>query len=365
MSSTSPTPFSTSASASSSSSPAPFRMWSSEEEGEEDEEERKGSVFLAPLAAAAPDAVKGEDDAVKEKEEDEDEAISAADAARYQRLEYVLEKSAAFSALVTAQIESAKERHLEATREREREEREARPAKRRRRGRPSRVEPEEEAQDDEDDEGAFPQPAPPEGLQWMVSLHENGISGILADEMGLGKTLQTIAFSAHLRELGFSRPFLIVCPLSVCTTGRRSTGNPTPDVSSIASSDSGSGRSRASSMSTAESFSSATKESLSNASATVGIMSAHPGILATILAFALPHDDAEASEEQRLSDTQRYTRQPIILKEEQAIARYSVAPRPIDPKSLSTAAIPATVYDSPIALPLPKGPASSVFHRRS
>ncbi|KAJ7463272.1 P-loop containing nucleoside triphosphate hydrolase protein [Mycena latifolia] len=49
----------------------------------------------------------------------------------------------------------------------------------------------------------------------MVSLHENGISGILADEMGLGKTLQTIAFSAHLRELGFSRPFLIVCPLSV------------------------------------------------------------------------------------------------------------------------------------------------------
>ncbi|KAJ6563318.1 P-loop containing nucleoside triphosphate hydrolase protein [Mycena vulgaris] len=49
----------------------------------------------------------------------------------------------------------------------------------------------------------------------MVALHENGISGILADEMGLGKTLQTIAFSAHLRELGFSRPFLVVCPLSV------------------------------------------------------------------------------------------------------------------------------------------------------
>lgn len=27
------------------------------------------------------------------------------------------------------------------------------------------------------------------GLNWLVSLHENGISGILADEMGLGKTL--------------------------------------------------------------------------------------------------------------------------------------------------------------------------------
>ena len=31
------------------------------------------------------------------------------------------------------------------------------------------------------------------GLNWLVSLHENGISGILADEMGLGKTLQTIS----------------------------------------------------------------------------------------------------------------------------------------------------------------------------
>ncbi|KAF8553112.1 hypothetical protein OG21DRAFT_1414866 [Imleria badia] len=49
----------------------------------------------------------------------------------------------------------------------------------------------------------------------MVSLDKNGVSGILADEMGLGKTLQTIAFNAHLRELGHFRPFLIVCPLSV------------------------------------------------------------------------------------------------------------------------------------------------------
>ena len=25
------------------------------------------------------------------------------------------------------------------------------------------------------------------GLNWLINLHENGISGILADEMGLGK----------------------------------------------------------------------------------------------------------------------------------------------------------------------------------
>jgi SNF2 family DNA or RNA helicase len=55
-----------------------------------------------------------------------------------------------------------------------------------------------------------------------------------ADEMGLGKvriltahiprndaynqteqTLQTIAFSAYLRQTGHSKPFLVVCPLSV------------------------------------------------------------------------------------------------------------------------------------------------------
>ncbi|KAJ7238830.1 SNF2 family N-terminal domain-containing protein [Mycena haematopus] len=48
----------------------------------------------------------------------------------------------------------------------------------------------------------------------MVGLHQQGISGILADEMGLGKTPQSIAFAAHLRETG-TRPFLVVCPLSV------------------------------------------------------------------------------------------------------------------------------------------------------
>jgi len=29
-----------------------------------------------------------------------------------------------------------------------------------------------------------------EGIRWLASLYENGVSGILADEMGLGKTIQ-------------------------------------------------------------------------------------------------------------------------------------------------------------------------------
>ncbi|KAJ1886103.1 putative ATPase, partial [Kickxella alabastrina] len=53
-----------------------------------------------------------------------------------------------------------------------------------------------------------------EGMEWLASLYENGLNGILADEMGLGKTLQTIAFLCFLRERKVWGPFLILCPLS-------------------------------------------------------------------------------------------------------------------------------------------------------
>ncbi|KAK4529860.1 hypothetical protein CCYA_CCYA02G0717 [Cyanidiococcus yangmingshanensis] len=53
------------------------------------------------------------------------------------------------------------------------------------------------------------------GLEWLVSLYENGINGILADEMGLGKTVQCIALICHLRAMGVRGPFLIVGPLTV------------------------------------------------------------------------------------------------------------------------------------------------------
>eukprot|EP00607_Mallomonas_marina_P010165 CAMPEP_0182419294 /NCGR_PEP_ID=MMETSP1167-20130531/3704_1 /TAXON_ID=2988 /ORGANISM="Mallomonas Sp, Strain CCMP3275" /LENGTH=717 /DNA_ID=CAMNT_0024594119 /DNA_START=47 /DNA_END=2204 /DNA_ORIENTATION=- len=53
-----------------------------------------------------------------------------------------------------------------------------------------------------------------EGLKWLLSLYENGLSGILADEMGLGKTIQIIALIAQLRLLGTPGPFLIAGPLA-------------------------------------------------------------------------------------------------------------------------------------------------------
>ena len=53
------------------------------------------------------------------------------------------------------------------------------------------------------------------GMNWLISLYENGLNGILADEMGLGKTVQTISLLCFLMEQGIQGPFLIVAPLSV------------------------------------------------------------------------------------------------------------------------------------------------------
>lgn len=56
-----------------------------------------------------------------------------------------------------------------------------------------------------------------EGLQWLLSLWENGLNGILADEMGLGKTIQIISLIAHLRHNRTAGPYLIAGPLATIT----------------------------------------------------------------------------------------------------------------------------------------------------
>ncbi|KAI5805817.1 SNF2 family N-terminal domain-containing protein [Geopyxis carbonaria] len=69
------------------------------------------------------------------------------------------------------------------------------------------------------------------GLNWLISLHENGISGILADEMGLGKTLQTISFLGYLRYVaGTPGPHLITVPKSTLDNWYREFSKWTPDV---------------------------------------------------------------------------------------------------------------------------------------
>lgn len=53
------------------------------------------------------------------------------------------------------------------------------------------------------------------GLNWMISLYENGINGILADEMGLGKTLQTISLLGYMKHYrNIQGPHLIIVPKS-------------------------------------------------------------------------------------------------------------------------------------------------------
>ncbi|PNS19125.1 ISWI chromatin-remodeling complex ATPase ISW2 [Sphaceloma murrayae] len=69
------------------------------------------------------------------------------------------------------------------------------------------------------------------GLNWLVSLHENGISGILADEMGLGKTLQTISFIGYLRFIcDIPGPHLVAVPKSTLDNWKREFERWIPDV---------------------------------------------------------------------------------------------------------------------------------------
>ncbi|KAF9812523.1 hypothetical protein IEO21_06162 [Rhodonia placenta] len=73
-----------------------------------------------------------------------------------------------------------------------------------------------------------------QGLNWMVSLHHNGLNGILADEMGLGKTLQTISFLAYLKQhRDTPGPHLIVVPKSTLQNWAREFERWTPDVNTI------------------------------------------------------------------------------------------------------------------------------------
>ncbi|KAL1409604.1 putative ATPase [Vanrija albida] len=198
-------------------------------------------------------------------EEDEPVVNDAAASQRATRLKFLLEKSTIYAKIIgdrmeRQQIEKAKAEQRAETRRVNKEKREAdaaeqegrsglreappSPVKRKRRGdtksSSKRVKVEEpvaakaepvenpdqrEEGDDDQKQYSFRQPElvtgatlrdyQLAGVQWMISLYENGLNGILADEMGLGKTLQTISFLSHLRAKGTWGPFLIVCPLSV------------------------------------------------------------------------------------------------------------------------------------------------------
>ena len=52
------------------------------------------------------------------------------------------------------------------------------------------------------------------GLNWLITLHKEGVNGILADQMGLGKTIQALAFIGYLIANGDPGPHVIIVPSS-------------------------------------------------------------------------------------------------------------------------------------------------------
>ncbi|KAJ8612137.1 hypothetical protein CTAYLR_002446 [Chrysophaeum taylorii] len=72
-----------------------------------------------------------------------------------------------------------------------------------------------------------------EGLRWMATLYENGLSGILADEMGLGKTIQVIALVGHLREKNVAGPIIVAAPLATLPNWEKEFRKWTPAIACL------------------------------------------------------------------------------------------------------------------------------------
>ncbi|KAJ2142447.1 putative ATPase [Coemansia sp. RSA 353] len=151
---------------------------------------------------------------------------------RMQRLNFLLEKSAAYVTFVARRLEDKRAEKRQVKRPAPEAKKEKRKTKKQRIAESEAKDADSEAAKDEDDEeriingqrvsarqpraisGGIMKDYQLEGMEWLASLYENGLNGILADEMGLGKTLQTIAFLAYLRERQVWGPFLVLCPLS-------------------------------------------------------------------------------------------------------------------------------------------------------
>ena len=71
------------------------------------------------------------------------------------------------------------------------------------------------------------------GVDWLISLFENGLNGVIADEMGLGKTLQCIVFLAHLHAHNIHGPFLIIAPLSTLSAWEAEFARWTPQLAVV------------------------------------------------------------------------------------------------------------------------------------
>jgi SNF2 family DNA or RNA helicase len=97
----------------------------------------------------------------------------------------------------------------------------------------------------------FPQRTPPKSFNgklrsyqkraigWIETLHSVGLGGILADEMGLGKTVQTLAYTAIIKDQSTntgsskSAPVLVIAPTSVTTNWLHEIAHFTPNLRAL------------------------------------------------------------------------------------------------------------------------------------
>ncbi|KAJ2608713.1 putative ATPase, partial [Coemansia sp. RSA 1365] len=189
------------------------------------------TISVKEEVSMAAEAVKAAEAAVETKEEESEESLKelreralaqyssmGEEKQRMQRLDFLLEKSAAYVTFIAQRLESKRaEKQSAATN----------PPRKKRRQSKNGDATAESVEDQREINGESVSARQPreitggvmrdyqlEGMEWMASLYENGLNGILADEMGLGKTLQTIAFLCFLRERQVWGPFLVLCPLS-------------------------------------------------------------------------------------------------------------------------------------------------------
>lgn len=169
---------------------------------------------------------------IEQEQEPEIEQEGELTATQLSRLEHVLERSALYSTILKQQMDDARARHAEERRvasqkqiskkQSPKKRGKGRPAKRRRTVEDSDDEEassalplqsaSNEAGEDAKEEPAFPQPAlvsgatlkdyQLEGLQWMVGLHEQGISGILGAFLVFIRYFRRVFFGVRCRGEG-------------------------------------------------------------------------------------------------------------------------------------------------------------------
>ena len=69
------------------------------------------------------------------------------------------------------------------------------------------------------------------GYSWLAFLRQWGLGACLADDMGLGKTAQALTLIAREREVGETRPVLVICPTSVINNWVKESQKFTPELS--------------------------------------------------------------------------------------------------------------------------------------